>query len=128
MEGAGRVGWQAAEDADAWGCGAGGGSGDDDDDDDEGSGSSSSRSDSLPDSLEAEPDSSKKLRVFLTTAASFPTCFAEPAAASFPSSTPPSLSESEDTPYPTREFIPSASAGAKLVSSDLEVTAKARQW
>lgn len=91
--------WRTGDDADA----AGGG------DEDEGSGSSSSGSDSLTDSLEADPDSSRKLRVFLTAAASFPTCSVEPAAS-------PSLSESEDTPYPTREFIPSTSTGAKLVS------------
>ena len=57
-EGAGRVGWQAAEDAGLWACG----------DDEEGSGSSSSGSDSL----EVEPDSSKKLRVFLTADATSP--------------------------------------------------------
>ncbi len=61
-EGAGRVGWQAAEGAGVLGCGGGG--------DEEGSGSSSSGSDSLSDSLEAEPGSSKKLRVLLTADAS----------------------------------------------------------
>lgn len=53
-EGAGKVGWQAA---DVRGCGGDGG---------EASGSSSSGSESL----EAEPDSSRKLRVFLTAVAS----------------------------------------------------------
>lgn len=59
--GASRVGWQAAEDAGVWKCGGG---------DEEGSGSSSSGSGSLSDSLEAEPGSSKKLRVLFTAEAS----------------------------------------------------------
>ena len=62
-EGAGRVGGQAADDPAVKGRG--------------GSGSSSSASDSLPESLEAEPDSSKKLRVFLTDVASSPSVCTE---------------------------------------------------
>lgn len=64
-EGGGRVDWRAAEDAGMWGCGGGG--------DEEGSGSSSSGSDSL----EAEPVSSKKLRVLLSPGVSSLSSFTE---------------------------------------------------
>lgn len=57
--------WRAAEDAGMWGCGGGG--------DEEGSGSSSSGSDSL----EAEPVSSKKLRVLLSPGVSSLSSFTE---------------------------------------------------
>lgn len=61
-EGGGRACRLAAGGAGVWGC----------EGDEEGSGSCSSGSDSLPESLEAEPDSSKKFRVFLTTVTSSP--------------------------------------------------------
>lgn len=66
-EGAGREDWQEVEDAGFWGCVVGEGC----------SGSSSPGSDSLSDSLEAEPDSSKKLRVFLAADASSPASFTQ---------------------------------------------------
>lgn len=65
-EGGGRVGWQPAERAGVWKC----------DGDEEGSGTSSSGSDSLPESLEAEPDS-RKFRVLLTAVDSSPASLTE---------------------------------------------------
>lgn len=55
-EGTGRLEWQAALDAGVWGCGG----------EEEDSGSSSSCPESLSKSLDPEPVSSKKLRVFFS--------------------------------------------------------------
>lgn len=61
-EGAGRLEWQAALGVGVWGCGG----------EEEGSGSSSSWPESLSKSLDPEPASSKKLRVFFSGETSSP--------------------------------------------------------